>query len=126
MLRFVALEILKSSEAYKIKNPIFSHRVEHGLVSTVVGNIVCESKDQGKSWEEICISDPSDIQGGCSRDPILEMPDQSLLMPIYHGSPQRTETASLIRSYDGGRSWQNTSTIITMIMGKILNNMGKL
>jgi len=125
LLRFVALNVVKTKEAYKLSQPIFSHRVEHGLVSSVVGNIVCKSMDNGKSWKHLCLSDPEDIKGGCSRDPILELPDESLVMPIYHGSPQRSEIASLIRSYDKGKTWQNSSIIMCDNKGSNSQQQGK-
>ena len=125
LLRFVALNVVKTKDAYKISQPIFSHRVEHELVSTVVGNIVCKSNNEGKTWSYLCLSDPQDIQGGCSRDPILELPDSSLIMPIYHGSPQRSEVASLIRSYDKGLTWQNSSIIMSDDKGLNSQQQGK-
>ena len=78
-MRFVALNILRTKEAYKITQPIFSHRVEHELVSTVVENIVCKSNNEGKTGDIYVYLDPEDIEGGF-RDPILELPDSSLLM----------------------------------------------
>lgn len=115
LLRVVLLEVLSTNSlnSSDLKHrKIFSHRVEHGLVSTVIGNLVLRSEDNGCSWTSLGISDPPEISGGCSRDPILELPDHSLLMPIYTGSPQRTEVASVIRSFDRGETWTSPSTIM--------------
>lgn len=113
LLRFVVLMITKTEFANEIGDrPIFSHRVEHGLVSTVLGNMIMKSEDSGDSWSELGISYPQGIVGDCSRDPIVEMEDRSLLMPVYNGSPQRTEVSWVVRSFDGGVTWNNPSIVM--------------
>ena len=113
LLRFVALEVVPSAQ-FKGRpgQRIFSHRVEHGLVATVVGNMVCQSADNGFTWREIGISDATGLTNACSRDPIIEMPDGSLLMPVYTGAPQRSEVAWVIRSFDRGLTWHEPSVIM--------------
>lgn len=113
LLRFVALEIVTTRKASNIRGrQIFSHRVEHGLVATVIGNMVCRSSDEGQTWREVCVSDPDGIEGGCGRDPIIVMPDDSLLMPLYTGSPRRSEIAWVIRSFDDGYTWHQPTVIM--------------
>jgi len=113
LLRFVALNIVPTREAYKLgSQKIFSHRVEHGLVSTVVGNMVLRSDDFGKSWSEVGVATTEALGASCSRDPIMEMPDGSLLMPVYTGAPQRSDIAWVIRSFDEGKTWQEPIMIM--------------
>lgn len=112
LLRFVALDVMRTGEVNLKGRHIFSHRVEHGLVATVIGNIVCRSEDGGITWKKLCVSDAPGLSNACSRDPILEMPDGSLLMPVYTGSPQRSEIAWVIRSFDGGLTWHEPTVIM--------------
>ena len=104
LLRFVALNI--EDDYNKIENrKIFSHRSEHGLVTNVLGNLILESTDMGKTWDELSMANSDIIGPSCSRDPIIELPDQSLLLPVYTGAPQRTDISWVIRSFDGGKTW---------------------
>ncbi len=102
--RVVALDIRPSRGATPTGR-LFSHRVEHGLVTTVVGNVVLRSTDGARSWTEVGIGGTDETGPSCSRDPLLEMPDGSWLMPVYSGAPQRSDISWVIRSFDEGRSW---------------------
>jgi hypothetical protein len=125
LLRFVALNIMRTNEVKNLMGRhIFSHRVEHGLVTTVVGNVVCRSDEHGLTWRELCISDAPGLTNACSRDPILEMPDGSLLMPVYTGSPQRSEIASVIRSFDQGLTWHEPTIIMCDTRGERSQQQG--
>lgn len=112
LLRFVALEILPVREASRMNRKLFSHRVEHGLVTTVIGNLVLRSDDQGKSWKEVGVADADQLANSCSRDPIVEMPDGSWLMPVYTGAPQRSDISWVIRSFDEGKTWREPIMIM--------------
>ncbi len=103
--RFVVLDIRPTSEMTEPPKKIFSHRVEHGLVTQVVGNLVMQSKDNGQSWQEVGLDTVPEIGPSCSRDPIVEMPDGSWLAPVYTGAPQRSDISWVIRSFDKGRNW---------------------
>lgn len=103
--RFVALDIRPTSQWNPPPKKIFSHRTEHGLVTSVVGNLVVCSRDQGQTWEEVGVADVAEIGASCSRDPIVEMPDGSWLMPVYTGAPQRADISWIIRSFDRGATW---------------------
>lgn len=105
LIRFVALEISTSNRFVAGQKKLFSHRTEHGLVTTVVGNIVMASNDNGVSWSEIGVANCSSIGPSCSRDPIVEMTDGSWLMPVYTGAPQRSDISWVIRSFDHGKNW---------------------
>lgn len=104
--RFVTLDIRPSADwGSTPPKRIFSHRTEHGLITEVVGNLVVKSSDFGKTWEEVGFADVPSIGASCSRDPVVEMPDGSWLMPVYTGAPQRSDVSWVIRSFDCGRTW---------------------
>lgn len=125
LLRFVALEVVPTRQVKGLKGRhVFSHRVEHGLVTTVVGNMVCRSVDNGATWQELGIADAPGLGNACSRDPILEMPDGSLLMPVYTGAPQRSEIAWVIRSFDQGFTWYEPTIIMCDPKGEFSQRQG--
>jgi len=103
--RFVALDIRPTAAWITPPNKIFSHRTEHGLVTAVVGNMVVRSRDGGVTWQEVGVAGTPSIGPSCGRDPIIEMPDASWLMPVYTGAPQRSDIAWVIRSFDQGSTW---------------------
>jgi sialidase-1 len=103
--RFVALDIRPSRGFSPPPKKIFSHRVEHGLLTQVVGNLVVRSKDNGKTWSEVGLANTDETGPSCSRDPIVEMPDGSWLMPVYTGAPQRADISWVVRSFDFGKTW---------------------
>lgn len=105
VIRFVALEICKSSAVRKPPAKIFSHRTEHGLVTTVKGNLFLQSKNNGKTWQKIGFDIVPAIGPACSRDPMIEMQDGSWLAPVYTGAPQRSDIAWVVRSFDRGKHW---------------------
>ena len=105
IVRFVALDIRRTSNVTRPPKKIFSHRNEHGLVTTVIGNIVLESIDEGRTWTEIGVDSVEEIGPACSRDPIVELADGSWLAPVYTGAPQRTDISWVVRSFDRGRNW---------------------
>lgn len=111
--RFVALDIRPTAEWEQPPAKIFSHRTEHGLVTAVVGNLVVRSRDGGATWQEIGVANAPSIGPSCSRDPIVEMPDGSWLMPVYTGAPQRSDIAWVIRSFDHGRTWCEPTRIMS-------------
>src|SRR5205807_3636982 len=100
-----ALDIRPSRGFSPPPTKIFSHRVEHGLLTQVVGNLVVRSTDHGKTWSEIGVANTAETGPSCSRDPIVEMPDGSWLMPVYTGAPQRADISWVIRSFDFGKTW---------------------
>tara|TARA_B100000212_G_C27384787_1_gene538761 strand:+ start:2563 stop:3702 length:1140 start_codon:yes stop_codon:yes gene_type:complete len=113
LIRFVALKITNTKEYIHDKNnKIFSHRVEHGLVTNVVGQVVMKSNDL-KDWNEISLVKDINYGPSCGRDPIIELEDGSLLMPGYVGAPARSDISLIHRSFDDGENW-NFSSIVAI------------
>ena len=111
--RFVVLDVRSTREWKTPPRKIFSHRTEHGLVATVMGNMVMRSDDAGLNWKEVGMAHVPSIGASCSRDPIVEMPDGSWLMSVYTGAPQRSDIAWVIRSLDEGRTWCGPARIMS-------------
>ncbi len=124
LVRFVALEIVNSKGCKQPPNKIFSHRSEHGLLTSVVGNIIISSNDNGLNWNQVGITDCDSIGPSCSRDPIIEMPDETLLMPVYTGAPQRSDISWVIRSFNGGNTWCSPIRIMSDENGKFSQLQG--
>ena len=111
LMRFVALNIY-SSQAYRPSpgKKIFSHRVEHGLVTEVAGQIILSSSNLS-DWTQVGMIAETSFPPSCSRDPIVELEDESLIMPAYIGAPERSDIALLHRSFDKGKTWDYESYI---------------
>lgn len=124
LIRFVALDIRRTGELQAPPSKLFSHRTEHGLVTSVVGNLVMISRDNGQSWSEIGVADCQQLGPSCSRDPIVEMPDGSWLMPVYTGAPQRSDISWVIRSFDEGKSWCEPIRIMSDESGRFSQLQG--
>jgi sialidase-1 len=122
--RFVALEIKRTCEVLTPPAKIFSHRADHGLVASVVGNLIVQSRDSGDTWQEVGVADVPAIGPSCSRDPIVEMPDGAWLMPVYTGAPQRSDIAWVIRSFDRGRTWCEPIRIMSDEAGRFSQLQG--
>jgi sialidase-1 len=111
LLRFVALKITKSLELDHFPKKIFSHRAEHGLVSEVVNNLLLSSVDNGTTWNYHSEIKCDHIGPSCSRDPLIELEDGSLIAPVYTGAPQRSDISWSLRSFDKGLTWGEPSII---------------
>jgi sialidase-1 len=122
--RFVALDIRPTQQWDPPPNKIFSHRVEHGLITSVVGNLIVKSYDMGLTWHEIGTADVASIGPSCSRDPVVEMHDGSWLMPVYVGAPQRSDVSWVIRSFDQGKTWCEPIQIMSDESGKFSQLQG--
>ena len=124
LLRFVALNIYES-KTYRPSpsKKIFSHRVEHGLVTEVFGQIVLYSNDLDNWIQHGSVTETS-FPPSCARDPIIQLQDESLILPSYIGAPSRSDVSILHRSYDNGKTWSYESVIAIDQEVKIRNYMG--
>ena len=105
LLRFVALKIEKTEDIEEFPKKIFSHRSEHGLVTEVVNNLLLISSDGGKTWKDHGEIKSSITGPSCSRDPLIQLSDGSLLASVYTGAPQRSDISWVLRSFDNGKTW---------------------
>lgn len=111
LLRVTELIVKKISERHTIEGKIIAHRPEHGTVTKSRANkiVAFDSKFEKKIFEaDITIEDLTD---SCSREPVVELKDGTLVASIYKGAPYTTDAAYLVRSYDGGKSWGDASII---------------
>ncbi|MBU0477242.1 glycoside hydrolase [bacterium] len=77
------------------------------------GTFVVRSYDRGNTWEKEAIKVDSPTGGVtcCTTEPVLELSDGELLIPLegnYEGESQR---ALVMRSQDKGETWKDTSTV---------------
>jgi sialidase-1 len=105
LLRFAGLEVLLSKERSKLTSPLISSREEHGLVAGMLGNFVMSSDDDGSTWSEAQLIEVAGVTHSCSREPIVELSDGTLLLSVYQGAPHKTDEVWVIRSYDEGKTW---------------------
>jgi hypothetical protein len=111
LLRVCELEVVKSAERAKLTGPITSHRAEHGLVASVKQNAVRRlSADLKPIWDSVVQA--GEATRSASREPCVELPDQSLVLSVYKGAPQTTDRVYLVRSFDGGKTWGDGQCII--------------
>jgi len=84
------------------------------------GAYISRSFDGGKSWTR-----PVKVNSPCgdftaTSEPVLELPDGVLLLPIYGQLPgDETPRSMIVRSYDKGRTWKDPSTIAYDPLGNI-------
>jgi hypothetical protein len=109
LVRITLIDVQKSVFRKKLRGSLLAHRLDLGTVSSVAGHVVLSSNDLGLSWQ--IVSDDLPILGFVSREPILELPDKSLILSGYVSLPTSTEYSVLLRSYDSGISWEDMSVI---------------
>jgi hypothetical protein len=124
ILRIAVLDIIESAERNNINGILASHRPEHGLVASIVGNYILKSENKGKKWEELVSPYSPGLSKTCSREPVIELEDNTLLLSSYCGAPHRTDESLLFRSYDNGRTWGDKSLIASDTKGYLGQHYG--
>lgn len=107
LLRVTELGVQPTRERAKLSGRIISHRAEHGFVTCARSNVVVRLKRLDGEiilGEQFDVTVP-DLTDSCSREPVTELPDGTLLLSIYRGAPHTTDCAWLIRSFDSGMNW---------------------
>lgn len=83
------------------------------------GTYTIRSTDNGESWENpVYVSAPTGKETGVS-DPVIQLPNDDLLIPLYGSFPGETHRVIVMRSKDGGRSWEDAVTAAFDPLGQI-------
>ena len=100
---------------------------EHAYVRTLdgihyawtTGTHTMRSSDGGSSWENpVTVPSPTGDDTLVS-DPIIELPDGQLMIPLYASYPGEMDHVLVMRSQDGGRSWGEPTTVIRDLLGQM-------
>ncbi len=112
IVRYARWRLAPRVERGRLRGPVMRHYPRTGEVGVLAGNGLLFSSNRGITWFEIePVMHDKATATACSRDPIIEARDGSLLLPVYTGYPRQVESAYLIRSWDGGRNWQDVSLL---------------
>ncbi|RYZ83285.1 MAG: exo-alpha-sialidase [Proteobacteria bacterium] len=111
LLRVCELQVVPTLDRAKLKGPIVSHRVEHGLVTSVAGLAFLRASSGNWSGGKLSRLGAGEIPALCSREPVIELSDGSLGISAYFGSPATPDRAVFVRSFDGGNTWGDLSVI---------------
>ena len=117
LARFTEMDVQPASRRDCLKGPLVAHRPDLGIVSGVAGNYISISCDGGESWETPRLMDLKDNRYAVTREPVVELSDGTLLLSMYEGSAFKTESCFVVRSWDGGQTWRDASTLATDMAG---------
>jgi sialidase-1 len=114
VLRNTIMQICKTTDRKTLLTPIAAHRPDLGTISTVIGQCIQFSNDSGQNWSEPeIINLKNDPKLVVSREQVIELEDGTLLMSVYTGLANASDNAYVIRSWDGGKTWQDQSLMAT-------------
>ena len=113
LARFTEIDVKPSSARDYLKGPLLAHRPDLGSVSGVAGNYISFSYDDGESWETPQLMDLENHRYSITREPVVELSDGTLLLSMYESTPFKTESSFVLRSWDGGGTWRDASTLAT-------------
>ena len=76
------------------------------------GTSVVRSRDRGRRWESrpTPVTSPTD-RATYTSEPVVELPDGDLLIPLYGSFPGESDRALVMRSADGGGTWSDAVTV---------------
>jgi sialidase-1 len=112
LVRFCRWRIAARVARRTLDGPVHRHNVRDELVLMMAGSGFVRSGDGGRTWTAVD-SEVADqpLVGAMSREPVLELGDGTLVLPVYMGYPAATESVWLLRSWDGGATWADASLI---------------
>jgi sialidase-1 len=95
---------------------VHRHFVRTGQLGQLYGNGFAISENGGESWQTLSTF-MLDRRLAVSREAVLELSDGSLVLSVYEGYPRASESSYLVRSWNGGTEWGD-STLIAGTFGK--------
>lgn len=98
------------ADDYPIAHPwLQSASADH--FSWTTGTFTTRSTDGGRTWEDpVTVPTPTGNATSTS-DPILELPNGELLIPIEMEAPGERTKTGVARSTDGGRTWDDARVV---------------
>lgn len=118
LTRFTEIDVQPSVKRDCLKGQLLSHRPDLGTVSAVAGNYVSFSHDDGISWETPRLMDIENHRYSITREPVVELSDGTLLLSMYESTPFKTESSFVVRSWDGGETWRDASSLASDAAGE--------
>lgn len=111
LLRVTELIVKNIKDRHTIEGKIIAHRPEHGTVTKARANkvIAYDTKFEKTLFESDVIT--PELTDSCSREPVVELKDGTLVLSVYKGAPYTTDISYLVRSYDGGKTWWDASIV---------------
>jgi len=108
VVRYAQWRLLPRMSASELHEGIHRHFVRTGEVGQVYGCGLSVSEDKGQTWE---VWHERIQLGYASREPLIELGDGTLLYSDYSGYPHSVERAYIRRSWDGGKTWDDSRLI---------------
>lgn len=112
ILRVTELNVSGTGERGNLAGELISHRAEHRRVATGHGNLWAEADPVSGKAGAPRLVEAGELTRTFSREPVTELPDGTWLLPVYGGSPFKTDSAYLLRSFDKGVTWGDVSVIL--------------
>jgi hypothetical protein len=110
LIRISEIDVKPTNLRHELKGVFLAHRPDLNTVSAAVGNIFVELDTELKIVRT-CKIEAGNLTESISRDPILVLEDNTWVLPVYAGAPFSTDKSYLIRSYNDGKDWLDTSVI---------------
>jgi hypothetical protein len=111
LARFTEIDVQPSSRRDYLKGPLLAHRPDLGTVSAVAENYISYSYDDGVSWDTPRCMDLGKHRHSVTREPVVELMDGTLLLSMYLSTAFKTESSFVVRSWDGGETWRDESSL---------------
>lgn len=111
LVRYAQWRLMPISRRAELDGLIHRHFVRRGQAGQIYGDGFSISADQGRTWAAIDVKYKTHLSGFASREAVIQLSDDSLILPVYAGYPSGAEQAWLLRSWDGGQTWEDASLI---------------
>jgi hypothetical protein len=112
LVRYGRWKLVQRNQRRSLAGPVMRHYLRRGLLGMMAGNGFMHSVDHGSTWLPLQSEvTESSLARAMTREAPLELADGTLLLPVYDGYPWRSESSWLLRSWDGGTTWEDASLI---------------